>query len=889
MPAAPDESASILAEQAIARGLITGEQAQEALEVMAKMEELGVPEDLGRVLVKKGFISDAQLNQLEAKVTPKQPTNIGGFEIISRLGRGGMGAVYKARQVSLDRIVALKVLPPVLARDKDFIERFFREARAVAKLNHPNIVQGIDVGVAEKFYYFAMEYVDGEPVQRMLAREGPLDEKRALDITLQVAQALHHAHRHDMIHRDIKPDNIMVTSGGVTKLCDLGLAKSLTSDSGVTQAGMAVGTPHYISPEQARGEQSVDIRSDIYSLGATLYHMVVGRTPYSGSSAAVVMTKHINDEVPNPRDVRPEISMGLVRLVEKMMAKDPKDRYQTPEDLIRDVNLIISGKSPAALRLGAGRSAVRGFSGVPGAARARGHARRTTTRPVEPVPAKRSPAVLIAIGAGILLVAALGIGLGLYFKGGDDDDKLPPPKNGNGQVVKKNGNEPDPAEVKRKKRLQKLEDDFNGICRDWQKNPLAFRRIEQNLNMLKTEATGTVWALRADEKVREVQDGWKKYCDAEFDKALKRAEKLVAAGRFGAAIKAFSNLPVNPDLMRRATNQQRRIEALAAGRYRAIKTAAWKMLSPAVYQEDRKGDLAGAEKHLRTALAFKVASVNTKVNSELGRLRAEHKKRLDDLTKRMADVRNRELRKLRKDFRDWRGKVFAEAAVVDGASKLFKFGGAGKMAGNRLLHRRFKPFEAEAKRIQRDLAALEKFQQDLPAKFEAHSGKSVTVAAGSSVHKGSLEDVESYRVGLHPRGYPPGAKIYVNYADMLPANLAGHAGLDAGKPADAYLAGLLAFYSGRKGPAVESFRTAAKDAKLKADAQYYLTLSQAAYKAAREAEADEVLKKCRALYERLKAAKIPKGDPQWAILKEQLDLLMKGYADTEVVKSNPGK
>ena len=161
--------------------------------------------------------------------------------------------------------------------------------------------------------------------------------------------------------------------------------------------------------------------------------------------------------------------------------------------------------------------------------------------------------------------------------------------------------------------------------------------------------------------------------------------------------------------------------------------------------------------------------------------------------------------------------------------------------------------------------------------------------SGSSVHKGSLEDVESYRVALHPRGYPPGAKVYVNYADMLPANLAGHVGLDAKKPADAYLAGLLAFYSGRKGPAVESFRTAATDAKLKADAQYYLTLSQAAYKAAREAEAGEMLKKCRKLYAQLKAAKTPKGDPQWATLKAQLELLTKQYADTDAVKKNLGK
>jgi len=889
VPGAPDESSQTLAEQAIARGLITGEQAREAFEVMAKMAELGVPEDLGRVLVKKGFISEAQLKELEARVSPQQPTTIGGFEIISRLGRGGMGAVYKARQVSLDRIVALKVLPPVLARDKAFIERFFREARAVAKLNHPNIVQGIDVGVAEKYYYFAMEYVDGEPVQHILAREGPMAEKRALDIVLQVAQAMHHAHRHDMIHRDIKPDNIMVTAGGVAKLCDLGLAKSLVGDSAVTQAGLAVGTPHYISPEQARGESDVDIRADIYSLGASLYHMVVGRTPYSGSSAAVVMTKHLNDDVPNPRDVRPELSMGLVRLIEKMMAKERRDRYQTPEELIRDVNLVVSGKSPAALRLGAGRSAVRGVTGAPGAARARAFGRRTSTKPVEPVPARKGPALLIAGGAGLLLVAALGIGLGLYLRSDDGDDRLAPPQNGSGKNGHNKKPPVDPEELKRRERLRKLEGRLARITAYWKRNPNAFKKTYDDLRFLKDDAAGTPVAVSAQTLINAVLDKQRGFGEAAFQKALGRAEKLIAAGQFGAALKAFNDVPVSPELMKKIRAERQRIEALAMARCDTIKRAAWKMLEPAVYQEERKGDLAGAEKHLRTALAFKVASVDGAVNAELGRLRAEHAKRTADLNKRLAAARDRRLAALREEFLDWRGKVFAEAAAVDRASKLFKFGAARKMAADRLLHRRLKPFEAEGQRIERDLGALEKFQQGLPARFRAKSGSTLTVDTGSSVHKGGLEDVEAYRLGLHPRGYPRGARIYINYVEIMPANLAEHAGLDVKKPADAYRAGLLAFYTGRKGQAAESFKTAVKDARLKTDAQYYLGLSQAAYKAAREAEAAERLKKCRALYAQLKAVGAPQGDPRWTNLKEQLEQLAKEYADTDVVKQNLGK
>jgi len=204
----------------------------------------------------------------------KKRKRIGGFEVLSRVGRGGMGTVYKARQVSMNRIVALKILPPSRAKNATYVQRFLREARSAAQLSHTNIVQAIDVGNADGYYYFAMEFVDGETVQALLEREGVLDERHALTIATAVAHALDHAHRHGIVHRDVKPGNIMIDLHGAVKLADLGLARSVEPIDTVTVDGVGVGTPHYIAPEQARGETDVDCRADIYSLGATLYHLL---------------------------------------------------------------------------------------------------------------------------------------------------------------------------------------------------------------------------------------------------------------------------------------------------------------------------------------------------------------------------------------------------------------------------------------------------------------------------------------------------------------------------------------------------------------------------------------------------------------------------------------
>ena len=274
---------------------------------------------------------------------------VGNFDVMERIGRGGMGAVFKARQINMDRIVALKILPPNLARQPTFIERFLREARASAKLNHPNIVNGIDVGSANGLYYFAMEYIEGSSLKAVIDREERLDEARAIGIAREIALALDHAHSNGILHRDIKPENILIQKDGSAKLCDLGLAHLATerdADKDLTQSGKAVGTPHYISPEQARGLDNLDATSDLYSLGATLYHMVTGVTLFQGGTAVSIMSKHLTEKAVDPGEFGAEMSDGLLKILGKLLTKDHADRYPSATKLAQDLERVGSGEAP---------------------------------------------------------------------------------------------------------------------------------------------------------------------------------------------------------------------------------------------------------------------------------------------------------------------------------------------------------------------------------------------------------------------------------------------------------------------------------------------------------------------------------------------------------------
>jgi len=302
---------------------------------------------------------------------------IGDFELVNKLGQGAMGAVYLARQVSLDRMVALKILPPELATDQEFLERFRREARAAAKLNNPHIVMAYDVGVAGGYHYIAMEYVDGKDLEQGLQMQpkGRFDPREVLNIARQMTLALEAASAAGIVHRDMKPANILKHSDGTYKLTDMGLAAKQRDDQRVTTTGSAVGTPFYISPEQARGEQAVDVRSDIYSLGATLYHLSTGKLPFPGDNTVVVMTRHLTEAVTPPDQVEPAVPKALSRLILKMMAKNPKDRHQSARELIEDIERTERGEVPLLKRA---------------RAKARSASERTEPPPAAPALSERS-------------------------------------------------------------------------------------------------------------------------------------------------------------------------------------------------------------------------------------------------------------------------------------------------------------------------------------------------------------------------------------------------------------------------------------------------------------------------------------------------------------------
>ena len=266
---------------------------------------------------------------------------IPGYRILGKLGAGAMATVFKAKQLSLDRLVAIKVLPRKYSSNAEFIARFYAEGRAAAQLNHPNIVQAYDVGQAGEFHYFVMENVEGSTVFDQIVRHKRYAEKDAIDIAIQVAEALEHAHGRGLIHRDVKPKNIMMAREGVAKLADMGLARAISDkEAAEAEAGKAYGTPYYISPEQIRGEKKLTPAADIYSLGATLYHMVTGNVPFEGKNPSDVMHKHLKSELVPPDHVNPKLSAGISEVIEMMMAKRVQNRYRNCSDLLVDLREV---------------------------------------------------------------------------------------------------------------------------------------------------------------------------------------------------------------------------------------------------------------------------------------------------------------------------------------------------------------------------------------------------------------------------------------------------------------------------------------------------------------------------------------------------------------------
>ncbi len=345
---------TILGKMVVENHLCTSGEVDECFKLMKNLAKKEDPRSLAEVLIARKYITNSQLNRAKSIIDDSRPAQkIPGFQIIEKLGAGAMATVFLAKQISLDRLVAIKVLPKRLSENQEYVERFYKEGQAAAKLNHKNIVQAIDVGESGGYYYFVMEYVKGKIVYDDLAEGVPYSETDALDIIIQIGEALEHAHEKGLVHRDVKPKNVMITEDGIAKLADMGLAREVEDqEAAKSEAGRAYGTPYYIAPEQIRGEVDIDYRVDIYSLGAMLYHMTTGRVPFEAPTPSAVMHKHLKDPLIPPDHINSELSVGLAEVIEVMMAKNRDDRYQCIKLLLDDLRAIKAGESPLHARQG---------------------------------------------------------------------------------------------------------------------------------------------------------------------------------------------------------------------------------------------------------------------------------------------------------------------------------------------------------------------------------------------------------------------------------------------------------------------------------------------------------------------------------------------------------
>ena len=337
------------------------------------------------------------------------------YEIVDKIARGGMADVYRAHDLLLDRPVALKVLFPELSTSEAFVERFRREATAAANLSHPNIVSVYDWGREESTYFIVMELIDGETLSSLIRRRGQLEFDYAAAIAADVASALNYAHRHGVIHRDVKPGNVLIAEDGHVKVTDFGIARAQTSNEDLTQTGSVMGTATYISPEQAEGRQ-LDGRSDLYSLGVVLYEMIAGQPPFTGDSTVSVALKQVKEQAPRLSTLRADVPKPLEDIVAMAMRKDPEARYATAQDFRADLLRFIQRRPVEASREGAGVGgpATEAISGIALSGQATeaipsAFSSATTTIPKVPADKQRkrdNRGTIIAILAAVLVLAA---------------------------------------------------------------------------------------------------------------------------------------------------------------------------------------------------------------------------------------------------------------------------------------------------------------------------------------------------------------------------------------------------------------------------------------------------------------------------------------------------
>ena len=515
--------------------------------------------------------------------TPQQatPQQLAGYELLGRLGKGGMGTVLRARQVSMDRLVALKILPKRLAQNADFVARFIREARSAARLSHPHIVQAYDVGKSEGYYYFAMELIEGEGLEAILAREGPLEQNRALGYLKQVCSALAHAHGAGIVHRDIKPSNLMIDRTGNVRVTDFGLARRAEDDIVVTADGATLGTPAYVSPEMARGGEA-DARSDLYSLGATFFHLLAGRPPFEGKSFSEVLIKQATEPPPHLAELAPHVDRRLCRILDRLLAKNPDERAASAKALRDDLDALGELKEhvePAR----------------PAAATQRPKHAGTARRRHQPRKAKPKAALVVA-GIAALVVAGVVV-----------------------LVLSRQGSPTGGPETKPPAQIA-----FDEAEQYRAAQPTDFDGAITRYRLVQTRFPGTEWATRAKAEATELEGAkQRRAAEARAKKAFERevtalrteCRRLAGLGRFGAALEqiaAFRKKHPAGGGATEASTLSLEVLGKAQSRYAELAREAEAALAAK--------DYAKARDALRPALAFGIASYADRARKKLAEI-----------------------------------------------------------------------------------------------------------------------------------------------------------------------------------------------------------------------------------------------------------------------------
>jgi len=567
---------------------------------------------------------------------------LGNYTIVRKLGEGGMGAVYEANQAGINRRVALKVLPQTLMQNQVFLERFMREAQSAGALNHPNIVTVHEVVQDQGYYFFSMEYVDGQTLREWLKRTGRMSADDALKIIRKVAQALHYAWQEArIIHRDIKPDNIMLTRQGEVKVADLGLAKSTAQDATVTADGTGIGTPAYMSPEQSRGAKDIDCRADIYSLGITLFQMLTAQLPFEAETPYAVIAAHLEQPLPDPKSISPEIPDSVSALIQRMCAKDPSQRYEAPAQLVDEIDAI-ARPGAAGPTQPIQTEAFRQQPTIPISQRRR---RAPKSR-------SRTPAILAAL-IGLVIIGGLG-----YMMFGRGGPGVPTTTTTIATTTTVKGVVAiSPAQAKEM---------FEYAMTYAKEHPDEFPEIINKFEEVRIETKGTVFAMQAADQIREWRRNWDDAGAAEIEKRRPIADRHVADADFVKARAVWEDFPKGllTDATRdRANAEMARIETAVHAFAQNLKRQA------APFLAKRPGQLTAADITALTALKAKAdrppAGLDAAGKAALAALAGQIGQALAARQEHLAALRAEALEELWNAYEpQMKGKGFDRAAVL---------------------------------------------------------------------------------------------------------------------------------------------------------------------------------------------------------------------------------